>query len=597
MLTDSGDRQARHTAGQLERMQAVFAKLLPNATDDPGSRIVVLALRDRKDFQSVEPAAYLAKNALDLAGLFMRGEDKNYILLRLDGSGDHPYTTVYHEYTHYMTRHADYLPVWLNEGLAQFYQNTEINDHDVRLGQADANQILFLREQRLLPLTTLFAVDVTSPFYHEENKGNIFYAESWALTHFLFLQDFGKPEGRLRVYVRHLMSGESSIVAAQNAFGDLGKLQAALSAYINSGEYRPLTMALQNAVDEKTLPVEAIPTADADAVRADVLARNGRNQEAEALDKAVLAEAPESAQAHESMGMIELREGNQGAAEKWFSEAVALHSTDFLSYYYAGALNLRDVRSGSASAAEDLRECLRMNPHFAPALVSLSQFDAVHAEKLDEAMELSLRAVQMDPRNLEYRLNASEVRVARKELPSAIAGLQVTLKLARTPEERARVENRLEEVKSYQDQLTKGNTARAEGVREMAMEASRPRPTGPAAVADSRGKVLHPIVLAEPDHKFPDGPLKGPKHTVTGRVREVSCFAPKGLLLTVEGAGKAVPLYSNDMYAISYTAGNFTPKEDINPCREFQGLRATVVYGAVDDPVVAGQIVSMELNH
>jgi cytochrome c-type biogenesis protein CcmH/NrfG len=27
-------------------------------------------------------------------------------------------------------------------------------------------------------------VDYNSPYYHEENKGSIFYAESWALTHY-----------------------------------------------------------------------------------------------------------------------------------------------------------------------------------------------------------------------------------------------------------------------------------------------------------------------------------------------------------------------------------------------------------------------------
>jgi len=33
-----------------------------------------------------------------------------------------------------------------------------------------------LRQNKLLPLATLFTVDHTSPYYHEENKGSIFYA-------------------------------------------------------------------------------------------------------------------------------------------------------------------------------------------------------------------------------------------------------------------------------------------------------------------------------------------------------------------------------------------------------------------------------------
>jgi hypothetical protein len=50
VLTDSNEKQARHVAGQLERMRAVFHTLFPEATGDSGSPIVVLALRDKKGF-------------------------------------------------------------------------------------------------------------------------------------------------------------------------------------------------------------------------------------------------------------------------------------------------------------------------------------------------------------------------------------------------------------------------------------------------------------------------------------------------------------------------------------------------------------------
>ncbi len=64
-----------------------------------------------------------------MAGLFLRAPDRNYILVRLDAQQEHAYGTVYHEYTHYMLRKADtWLPLWLNEGLAQFYENTDIDD-------------------------------------------------------------------------------------------------------------------------------------------------------------------------------------------------------------------------------------------------------------------------------------------------------------------------------------------------------------------------------------------------------------------------------------------------------------------------------------
>lgn len=611
VVTDSGDRQARHTAGQLERMHAVFAKLLPHTTDDPGSRIVVLALKDRKGFQAVEPAAYLNKGALDLAGLFFSDQDRSYILLRLDASDEnHPYTTVYHEYTHYMVRHAD-IPVWFNEGLAQFYQNTAIFDKEVHLGQPDGNELQYLRQQKLMPLETLFSVDHNSPYYHEQNKGSVFYGESWALTHFLFLADFGKKDSRLIIYAQYLARGESSLGAAQHAFGDLKLLQSQLESYIGHGDYGALTMPFQSGVDEKSLDVQPLPTPDADAVRADVLARAGRNAEAEKLAEAVLAAAPESAVAHESMGWIKMREGDMNAARKWYSEAVALHSTSYLTYYYAGSLTMRDGNpADDNSTAADLHKAIELNPHFAPALDDLAQFDRMRNRDLDEALQMSLRAVSLDPANLNYRLNAAEIRMQRREIPAAVAVLKTTSRYAHTDEERARVKDRLEQVEKYQAQVEQAKAALAgsstqANTSEVAMNtaAAGRNPGGPSSgqapdtFTDTKGHLLHAEALKEPDHKLPDGPPSGPKHTVTGTLHNVGCFYPKGMMLEVDGSGKPVSLYSNDMYAIAYTAGNFTPAKELNPCRQdFDGLKARITYAGVDDPTMAGQIIAMELN-
>jgi hypothetical protein len=117
VLTDANEKQGVSVAAQFERMRAVFHLLLPAASDSPATPIIVLALKDRKAFQALEPEAYLAKGQLDLAGVFMSAPDKNYILVRLDAQGEHPFATVYHEYTHFMMRNAgEWMPLWLNEG-------------------------------------------------------------------------------------------------------------------------------------------------------------------------------------------------------------------------------------------------------------------------------------------------------------------------------------------------------------------------------------------------------------------------------------------------------------------------------------------------
>jgi hypothetical protein len=178
VVSNSNEKQARRVADQFERMRSVFHKLFPKIPIDTLGSITVLAIKDEKDFRSLEPAVYLAKGQLKLGGLFLRGADKNYVLLRLDAEGEHPHAVVYHEYTHLLLSRAEWMPLWLNEGLAEFYQNTDIREKEVALGQPSPENLLLLRQNRLLPLATLFTIDHTSPYYHEENKGSIFYAES-----------------------------------------------------------------------------------------------------------------------------------------------------------------------------------------------------------------------------------------------------------------------------------------------------------------------------------------------------------------------------------------------------------------------------------
>src|SRR5580658_5185074 len=55
VLTDSNEKQARHVAGQFERMRGVFHTAFPKAHVDPADPIIVIALKDKKAFQSLEP--------------------------------------------------------------------------------------------------------------------------------------------------------------------------------------------------------------------------------------------------------------------------------------------------------------------------------------------------------------------------------------------------------------------------------------------------------------------------------------------------------------------------------------------------------------
>ena len=160
VVTDSNEKQGRHMLDQFERMRWMFQILFPKVNVDPVKPIVVVAAKDRRIFRTIEPETFLAKGQMDIGGLFMKRSDKNYILLRLDMEKEHPYSAIYHEYTHLQfSDSSQWMPVWLNEGLAEFFQNTDIRDKDVVVGEASVDNILYLRQNNLIPLEVLFKVD------------------------------------------------------------------------------------------------------------------------------------------------------------------------------------------------------------------------------------------------------------------------------------------------------------------------------------------------------------------------------------------------------------------------------------------------------
>jgi len=460
VLSDAGSGDAVRVASQFEKMRAAFHTFLPSASDGH-SPIVVLALKNKKDLQALEPESYLAKGQLNVAGTFMQQPDKNYILVRLDTESRHPYSVVYHEYTHFMTRSATWMPLWMSEGLASFYENTDITDKAIFLGQPNAGEMYYLRLDKLLPLPTLFKVDYTSPYYHEEQKADVFYAESWALTHYLEVSDFEKKTHCLQDYARLLSQNVDPVVAAQQALGDLTKLQQILEGYVrrDTSNMKMFEMKTAIAVDTSSFRQRVIPQAEADAVRADVMIRNGRRKDAEALLEATLKADPNNITAHEAMGLLKYGEGDYVSARKWYGEAVQLDSKDCLAHYNFAMMSLRaGGRENDAAIESSLQTSIKLNPEFAPAYDALAMFYGSRDTKLSEAHVLNAHAIELEPGKLSYRLNAASVLSQQKQYQRAMDVLRAASKVAKTPDENALIDKRIQQLGQFQAGLEQRRT-------------------------------------------------------------------------------------------------------------------------------------------
>ena len=584
VICNGNEKQARHIGDQFERMRLLFHTLFPKIVD-PSAPIVVIAVKDEKDFRALEPEAYLAKGQLQLAGLFLRAPDKNYVLVRMDAVGPHPYATVYHEYTHLLLSKIEWIPLWLDEGIAEFYQNTDIGEKETILGQPSPDDLIWLHQNRLLPLPTLFAVDHTSPYYHQEQKGTIFYAESWALTHYLMVNDFKNGTTKITDYLSQLGPQGDPVATAAHVFGDLKQLQSALDKYIAQSVFTDLRLKKALPVDDSSFKVLPISATEADANRADFLAYNQREKDARALLQQVLHDDPNSTLAHETMGVLEFHAGNTEEAQKWYGEAVKLDSQSYLANYYFGAITMQLGKSGEDTdkeIEESLRKAVKLNPQFAPAYDELGVFFGMRHKNLDEAHMLGLQAVQLEPSNVRFRMNVANVLMAAQRDKDAHAVLENALKVAKTPEEAAAIQNALQMVENYQS--VKERNEQEMRAYSDALAASKQSKNG-AAEADSNVTV----------DEEKDEPVSGPRRSVTGTVKSVRCAEPAVMDVDVEAGSKTVTLHTRNFYKIQFSALNYTPKAEFRPCSDLEGMRAKIEY-VEGTATTVNSLVAIELQ-
>jgi tetratricopeptide (TPR) repeat protein len=586
VLTDANEKEGRHIVDQFERMRWVFQTLFPKVNVDPAVPIVVVAAKNEKTFAAMEPADYLAKGQMKLGGYYLHTQDRNYILLRLDTEFEHPFASVYHEYTHVQfAGAADWMPIWLNEGLAEFMQNSEIRDKEVLLGEPSADDILYLREHALIPFNVLFKVDADSPYYHQEQKASVFYAESWALTHYLMVSDHERHTQRLDDYMALLRQHEDPVSAGEKAFGDLKKFQSELESYIRNADYKQFVMnSAAASIDESSFKVTTLTPADADAVKADVLAYVGRGDDARALLESVLKEDPNSQRAHETMGYLEYHAQHFNEARRWFGEAVAADNEDFLAHFYYATLCMSEPGTCSDHEIENnLHTAIQLNSRFAPAYDRMAAFYAMKRENLDEARRMSIWAVQLDPSIVYYRMNAASVLIAMERYSDAIAVLQAAARVAHSPSDTAMVQRRLDDIERM-----KAQNAQVQAYARVQADANADTVMN-AQPADSGGVDVSP--------KHPTEPATGTRHIANGVIRQVACSYPSALEFRVQSTtGKTLALFSNDFFKIQLTVVGLKAGDSMNPCTDFEGKNAQVQYVESSDKSVDGQVVAVELR-
>ena len=587
VVSNAGEKQARKTAVRFEQIRAVFRRELVLASKHESPVITILAVKDEESMKTLLPE-YWVKGHAHPAGMFLDNLNQYFAVIQLDAPGSNPYNTIYHEYFHSLT--APYfpnLPVWVSEGLAEFYGNTQIGDSEVGMGRPDPDLIGELRQGGLMPLNVLFKVDHNSPYYNEQNKISVFYAESWALTHYLMVGDNSAHRASLQAYVNAMTKGATEEQAAAQAFGDLKKLQATLFAYIGNSAFYYIKAPPPPEIAAGDLQARELSDAEVNAYRGGFAAVRGKSQDAiTILERAVKAD-PKLALGYQYLGFAEYQDRKPAEALADFTRAIELNPKNALTRFLRAYLT--STQGGAVGddvqMEEDLREAIAISPEFAPPYGVLAMYVANRGTDLPEALKLAQKAQALEPGNAVYQIDLASV-LARMNRFQEARKIAVHARANSTnPSEQAEAERFL----AYLDQVSQdsdGDSADdSDELGPAAVQQSSSTSSAASSATGSTADIPHGAQAAGGE-----AANAGTLREATGMVTKLSCM--NGLRFELDtGAGTlTLHIKPGARYQIKMTT---RPAGPFNPCTAIQGQRVKVVYQPGGSNGKTGEVESL----
>jgi Flp pilus assembly protein TadD len=317
-------------------------------------------------------------------------------------------------------------------------------------------------------------VDHQSPLYNESSKVSIFYAESWALVHYLALGEDRKFAAHAAAFAAALGNGLPLGDAAQKTLGvSAAELEKGLRRYIGRNVFVSHQIRFSDRM-AKVAALAPIPVGEAEvhAMLGDVLLHMGRKNEAQAELGQALALDENLGPAHASLGMLAVQEGQWEASRPHFKRAVASSSANYLCHYYY-AVALSQGRGGAQTSVPDegdiersFRRAIELNPAFADSYARLAWALARTPEKAPEAAKLMYKALSLAPGREEYILGLGTMLANAEDFTAARQLLEPLA--AHAADERLRTEarQRLDGIVDYEKRRAEWDARRTAGGRE-----------------------------------------------------------------------------------------------------------------------------------
>jgi len=572
VYSNGGEHEGRKAALEFEEIRALFQHLYPTLRVDSGKPTIVFALKNEDSLKLFIPSYGQNSKSMHLGGFYHPSYDKNFAVIRTDirGTGPLGNHTLYHEYTHaYFRYNFRGLPLWLDEGLAEYYGNTSIESKEAGVGMPNETQLRALKENTLLPIDQLVTIDRTSPLYNTREHSGIFYAESWALVHYLMLSPDVRDQDLLNKYLHALHATDDPIEAAKQSFGDLKKFSEKLNGYIRQFSFQYQRVQLQSKLSEKDFTVRKLSMAEGVLGVADFLLRSshlpeGLEQlhEVEKLDGATVGY-------HSELGHYHLLKADYANAEKELQSAIAANANDISAHIDMAFVYLRRdnyTKESTPKIRVELEKVLSLSPDFVPAHAFLSIAYAQEPNKdTDKAFKSARRASELEPGNLAYFIDIGKALLAAGRIPEAKKIAETAHKVATTTGDRNMATSFTKQIDYKVNHPQEAASAKSAEADPAARDASAAEST------------------------------EGPVHA-EGKITELLCGHPPEVLLTLTTDTNSLLLHVADIARISIQDAAKASDATQLPCSKWKDRGAKIDYRAMSSGMAKGEVESISLE-
>lgn len=461
VLSNAGEREGRDTLNFLEQLRHTLGAQLGTSDLQPVWPVRVLVLENRAQVNATPRLgrdAYMMSVPEQMTPEAVAG----VVRLLLDGW-------------------PGYLPPPIHRGLVQLYSTLEVDGTRIRVGVPPA------QKDRDWTRAHLFAVH---PDY----------------------------SGKLRVLLGNLSRGVESEIAYRNAFAQTAdQIEKAVDAYMAAGQYNTVPGNSKPMNARRELIGKDVEDSVGQLAQADLQLANA-NPGAEAAYAAILKAKPDSAEAHEGLGLVALQAGRKDEAREHLKQSASAHGM----VEYGKLLTEPEPKRAALLKAATLNKRWA-EPH--DLLAALETHPAQQIAALRKSAELA-------PRNADTWMALADLQEQQQQFTEAAKSWAAAERTTDDPNERARIRQfRLAgEKKRVDAQIAAREAARRKSEEEL--QALRNKALLEIRAAEARANAGKPVIDPSTLGVYQEG---ANTVKVSGVLSRVDCVGRQAILHVTSG--------------------------------------------------------------